>query len=153
MSFTRTRCPTRDLCCDFKNIFAEKFCEQKFAFFTQNKAKLCKKLIITLVFQKNANFFAVCKLAKIAENCDHNIDPRSVGQVKIIRKHCSWAEKCSEFVKHIGFQVQPVDGASILFDQSSVFAEVRLRFSSVTFDMIADKWLEGRFYKHLYVVF
>jgi hypothetical protein len=31
------------------------------AFLTQNKAKLCKMLIITLVFEKNANFFA--------ENC------------------------------------------------------------------------------------
>jgi hypothetical protein len=29
----------------------------KLAFFTQNKAKLCKILIITLVFEKNANFF------------------------------------------------------------------------------------------------
>jgi hypothetical protein len=29
-------------------------------------------LIITLVFEKNANF-----LAKIAEKCDHNIDPWS----------------------------------------------------------------------------
>jgi hypothetical protein len=28
------------------------------AFFTQNKAKLLKNLIITLVFEKNANFFA-----------------------------------------------------------------------------------------------
>jgi hypothetical protein len=31
------------------------------AFLTQNKAKLCKNLIITLVFEKNVNFFA--------ENC------------------------------------------------------------------------------------
>jgi hypothetical protein len=45
------------------------------AFLTQNKAKLCKILIITLVFEKNANFFRR-KLSKIAENCDHNIDPR-----------------------------------------------------------------------------
>jgi hypothetical protein len=30
-------------------------------FLTQNKAKLCKNLIITLVFEKNADFFA--------ENC------------------------------------------------------------------------------------
>jgi hypothetical protein len=44
------------------------------AFFAQNKAKLCKNWIITLVFEKNANFFRR-KLAKIAENCDHNIDP------------------------------------------------------------------------------
>jgi hypothetical protein len=28
------------------------------AFLTPNKAKLCKILIITLVFEKNANFFA-----------------------------------------------------------------------------------------------
>jgi hypothetical protein len=31
------------------------------AFLTQNKAKLCKILIITLVYEKNTNFFA--------ENC------------------------------------------------------------------------------------
>jgi hypothetical protein len=28
------------------------------AFFTQNKAKICKMLIITLVCEKNANFLA-----------------------------------------------------------------------------------------------
>jgi hypothetical protein len=48
-------------CYDFKNIFAEKFSKKKLAFLTQNKAKLCKILIITLVFEKNANFFG--------ENC------------------------------------------------------------------------------------
>jgi hypothetical protein len=31
---------------------------KKLAFLTQNKAKLCNILIITLVFEKNANFFA-----------------------------------------------------------------------------------------------
>jgi hypothetical protein len=51
---------TWDRCYDFLNIFAEKFGE-KFGVFTQNKAKVCKILIITLVFEKNANFFA--------ENC------------------------------------------------------------------------------------
>jgi hypothetical protein len=51
---------TRDRCYDFLNIFAEKFSE-KLAFLTQNKAKLCKKFIITLVLDKNAYFFA--------ENC------------------------------------------------------------------------------------
>jgi hypothetical protein len=64
----------RDRCYDFKNIFAQKVAN-KLAFLTQNKAKLCKILIITLVFEKNANFFRR-KLAKFAENCDHNIDPR-----------------------------------------------------------------------------
>jgi hypothetical protein len=33
-------------------------------------------MIITLVFEKNANIFRR-KSAKIAENCDHNIDPKT----------------------------------------------------------------------------
>jgi hypothetical protein len=53
---------TRDRCYDFKNIFAEKIAK-KLVFFTQNKGKLCKILIITLVFEKNANF-----LPKIGKN-------------------------------------------------------------------------------------
>jgi hypothetical protein len=55
-------------------IFSPKKIANKLAFLTQNKAKLRKFLIITLVFEKNAIFCR--KLAKIAENCDHNIDPR-----------------------------------------------------------------------------
>jgi hypothetical protein len=47
----------RDRCYDFLNIFAEKFSE-KIGVFDSNKAKICKILIITLVFEKNANFFA-----------------------------------------------------------------------------------------------
>jgi hypothetical protein len=39
-------------------IFSLKNSAKKFVFLTQNKAKLCKSLIITLVFEKNANFFA-----------------------------------------------------------------------------------------------
>jgi hypothetical protein len=39
-------------------IFSPKISAKKLAFLTQNKAKLCKILIITLVFDKNANFFA-----------------------------------------------------------------------------------------------
>jgi hypothetical protein len=39
-------------------IFSLKNSAKKLAFLTQNKAKLCKHLIITLVFEKNANFFA-----------------------------------------------------------------------------------------------
>jgi hypothetical protein len=50
----------RDRCYDFLNIFAEKF-GKKLAFLTENKTKLCKVLIITLVFEKNAKLFA--------ENC------------------------------------------------------------------------------------
>jgi hypothetical protein len=44
---------------------------KKLSFLTQNRAKLCKTLIITLVFEKNAIFSP-----KIVENCDHDIDPR-----------------------------------------------------------------------------
>jgi hypothetical protein len=44
----------------FFKYFRRKNCE-KLAFLTKNKAKLCKFLIITLDFEKNANFFA--------ENC------------------------------------------------------------------------------------
>jgi hypothetical protein len=57
-------------------IFSPKNSAKKLAFLTENKAKLCKLFIITLVFEKNANFFRR-KLSKIAENCDHNIDPWS----------------------------------------------------------------------------
>jgi hypothetical protein len=39
-------------------IFSPKNSAKKLAFLTQNKGKLCKFLIITLVFEKNANFFA-----------------------------------------------------------------------------------------------
>jgi TRAP-type C4-dicarboxylate transport system substrate-binding protein len=42
-------------------IFSPKISAKKLAFLTQNKAKLRKVLIITLVFEKNANSFA--------ENC------------------------------------------------------------------------------------
>jgi hypothetical protein len=37
-------------------IFLPKNSAKKLAFLTQNKAKLCKIFIITLVFEKNANF-------------------------------------------------------------------------------------------------
>jgi hypothetical protein len=53
---------------------------KKLAFFTQTTANFCKKLILTLVFEKNAIFSPKIgknrrKLAKIAENFDHNIEP------------------------------------------------------------------------------
>jgi hypothetical protein len=39
-------------------LFSPKISAKKFAFLTQNKSKLYTILIITLVFEKNANFFA-----------------------------------------------------------------------------------------------
>jgi hypothetical protein len=46
------------------------------AFFVQPTARFCKNLIITLIFEKNANFFAE-NWQKITKNCDHNIDLRT----------------------------------------------------------------------------
>jgi hypothetical protein len=49
-----------DLRYDFLSIFAKKSAKKigvKLAFLTQNKAKLLETLIITLVSEKNANFF------------------------------------------------------------------------------------------------
>jgi hypothetical protein len=46
----------------------------KNGFFAQTAASFCKILTITLIFEKSQYFRL--KLAKIAENCDHNIDPR-----------------------------------------------------------------------------
>jgi hypothetical protein len=59
----------------FKNIFAEKFSENIGVFLLNLLLVFAKIVIITSVFVKNAIFRR--KLAKIAENCDHNIDPRS----------------------------------------------------------------------------
>jgi hypothetical protein len=75
-----TRRVTKDRCFALWNIFAN-FWVKKMAFLPQSKAKLCKHLILTLVFEIIANFFARL-LSKIAENCDHNIDPRRICEKK-----------------------------------------------------------------------
>jgi hypothetical protein len=62
---------TRDRCHDFLNIFAEKF-GKKLAFLTENK-----KFIVTLVFEKNANF--------VAENC------QKLQKIVIITSASDWA--------------------------------------------------------------
>jgi hypothetical protein len=56
-------------CYALKKYFRPKNWRKNIAFLTQNKAKLSKNLIITLVFEKNSNFFHG-KLSKIAENSD-----------------------------------------------------------------------------------
>jgi hypothetical protein len=57
-------------------LFSPKILPKILAFFAQTTASFCKNLIITLGFEKNANFFAQnWKNRRI--NCDHNIDPRS----------------------------------------------------------------------------
>jgi hypothetical protein len=47
-----------DRCYDFLKNICRKIRPKKLAFFTQNKANFLKNSIITLVFEKNANFFA-----------------------------------------------------------------------------------------------
>jgi hypothetical protein len=58
----------------FLKYFPWKFRRKNCRFLLKTKLNYSK--IITLVFEKNANFFRR-KLSKIAENCDHNIDPWS----------------------------------------------------------------------------
>jgi hypothetical protein len=56
-------------------IFSPKNFAKKLAFLTQNKAKFWKKIDRNIGFWEKRQFFRQ-KLSKIAENCDHNIDPR-----------------------------------------------------------------------------
>jgi hypothetical protein len=66
-------------------IFSPKYSAKKLAFLTENKARLCKILIITLVYEKNANFFA--------ENCQKSqkivIIITSVPGIKFSKLHNS----------------------------------------------------------------
>jgi hypothetical protein len=62
-------------------IFSPKNLAKKLAFLTQNRAKFWKKIIITLVIEKNANF-----LPKIGKNCDHNIDSCSQRPLHVRKK-------------------------------------------------------------------
>jgi hypothetical protein len=48
----------RNRCHDFKNIFFPKKIGEKWRFWLETKAKLWKKLIVTLAFEKNAKIFA-----------------------------------------------------------------------------------------------
>jgi hypothetical protein len=50
-------CLHRDRCHDFKNIFAEKF-SVNIGDFDLKQSQILKKLIITMVFKRNANFFS-----------------------------------------------------------------------------------------------
>jgi hypothetical protein len=56
---------------------------QKMPSFSQTTANFCKNLITTLVLRKTPIFCR--KLAKIAENCEHNIDPRTPDQSIVTR--------------------------------------------------------------------
>jgi hypothetical protein len=72
--------------------FSPKNSAKNLALLTQNKAKLCKIFIITLVFLEKRQFFGR-KLSKIAENCDHNIDPQ-FSVANQFRIECHGKEQC-----------------------------------------------------------
>jgi hypothetical protein len=55
-------------------IFLPKNSAKKLAFLTQNKLHM-QKFYHNIVFLEKRHIFRR-KLSKIAENCDHNIDPR-----------------------------------------------------------------------------
>jgi hypothetical protein len=60
----------------FFKIFSPKNLAKKLAFFVQTTASFCKNCGHDIGFWEKRQFFRR-KLSKIAENCDHNIDPRS----------------------------------------------------------------------------
>jgi hypothetical protein len=67
-------------------IFSPKNLAKILAFLAQTTARFAKKNDHNIVFfVKNSNFFRR-KLAKITENCGHNIDPRSRRQGKKEKK-------------------------------------------------------------------
>jgi hypothetical protein len=61
-------------CNDLKNIFAEKFSENIVSIFYSKLQLVLLKFDHNIGFRENRNFFRR-KLAEIAENFDHNIDP------------------------------------------------------------------------------
>jgi hypothetical protein len=65
------------------------------AFLTRNKGKLGKILIITLVFEENANFSP-----KIAENCEPNIDPRLQMRIESKASFCRFSHNHFIFPKN-----------------------------------------------------
>jgi hypothetical protein len=58
-------------------MFSPKKSTKTVSLLTPNKVKLCKNLIITLIFEETPIFSP-----KIAENCHHNIDPRTWSEAK-----------------------------------------------------------------------
>jgi hypothetical protein len=71
-------------------IFSPKNSAKKLSFLNQNKAKLCKILIITLVFEKNANFFA--------KNCQKS--QKIVIITSTQDQHPETGFQCQEFLKY-----------------------------------------------------
>jgi hypothetical protein len=67
-------------------IFSPKNLAKILAFFAKTTVTISKNLIITLDFWEERQFFRR-KLAKIAENCDHNIDPSFIIFKIFLTKH------------------------------------------------------------------
>jgi hypothetical protein len=67
---------TRDRCYDFLKYFRQKIRRKNCHFWLKTKLNYAKFWSQHWFLRKTPIFFAE-KLSKIAENCDHNIDPRS----------------------------------------------------------------------------
>jgi hypothetical protein len=84
----------RDRCYDFLNIFAEK-CSEKNGVFAQTTASFCKNYDNYIGFWEKRHFFQR-KLGKIAENCDHKIDPWSQSH-----DHQLQRQRCKNLQRHV----------------------------------------------------
>jgi hypothetical protein len=84
----------------FFKYFRRMFRRKKLAFLTQNKANLLQNVDHNIGFWEKRQFFRR-KLSKIAENCNHNIDPWS---------HCLRPCSCSRCqlnLPHRGSDLSP----------------------------------------------
>jgi hypothetical protein len=104
-----------DRCYDFKNSF-DKIIDEKIGVLTKNKAKP-RQICIRTVFEKNANFFT--EVSKIAENYDHNIDPRKEGSTHISvdrRRHLSDGRRLAvDHLVQVRHQVEVQPGRGLHF--------------------------------------
>jgi hypothetical protein len=105
--------PAWDRCYDFKNIFS-KILAKTLAFFVQNTASFSKNCFITLVLKKIAIFSAE-NWAKIAENCDHNIDP-----MNLKNKYVSICKYCQSYSVLLASRVQFPESEMISVTEVSV---------------------------------
>jgi hypothetical protein len=71
------------------------------AFLTQTKGNFLEKVIITLVFEKNADFFAE-NWQKSQKNCDHNIGPRSLYRECAAKNSANYCLRNAECVTTAG---------------------------------------------------
>jgi hypothetical protein len=123
---------SRDRCCDFQNIFAEKFGGKKFAF-PPFFSSLCKNWTVSLGLMKNANIPAknVRKLPKRAIIC--NIDVRFD---KVAKASKTWFLHCWIYLTYVGMWTMYVG--------NSLFWLRNLNNALLFFAPFSSLWNAGR---------